>query len=315
MQRLAWDDLRLVLEIATAKGMSGAAAALSLDHSTVYRRLGSIEAGLGLKLFERHRSGYSLTPAGEEIVEIAERFEGDITDFERRLRGKSISARGEIRVATADSLLIHLLTPIFARFQKAHPEITLDVVIGNTALNLSRRDADVAIRATDHPPENLVGRRIGTIAWALYRQNTPGEDLGLDRATSGEVPAESDPASAQWVLLGDEMAGLQVVRTTRKNVPSDRLVYRANSVLALSAAVEAGIGIGHIPCFIGDTSRGLRRMAEPEPEFAAGLWLLTHPDLRQSPRIRTFLDFVAAEMLRLKPLIEGDRQLPLDRPA
>lgn len=312
MQSLAWDDLRLVMEVATAQGMAGAAAALNLDHSTVYRRLGTIEARLGLKLFERHRSGYSLTPAGEEIVQIAERFETDITDFERRLRGKAISARGEIRVTTADSLLIHLLTPIFARFQKAHPEITLDVVIGNPALNLSKRDADVAIRATDHPPENLVGRRIGTIAWALYGQHVGGEDLGLDAAAMDDAGARSDLASRNWVLLGDEMAGLQVVRSTRKTVAPDQLVYRANTVLALSAAVEAGIGIGHLPCFIGDTSRGLSRLSPPEPEFAAGLWLLTHPDLRHSPRIRTFLDFVAAEMVRLKPLIEGETRPALD---
>lgn len=309
MQNLAWDDLRLVMEVATAQGMSGAAAALSLDHSTVYRRLGAIETSLGLKLFERHRSGYSLTPAGEEIVAIAERFEADITDFERRLRGKAISAKGEIRVATADSLLIHLLTPIFARFQHAHPEITLDVVIGNPALNLSKRDADVAIRATDHPPENLVGRRIGTIAWALYGKQADGEDLGLAQV---EAPAAAGSAERNWVLLGDEMAALQVVRSTKKTISPEQLVYRANTVLALAAAVEAGIGIGHIPCFIGDTSRALTRLSPPEPEFAAGLWLLTHPDLRHSPRIRMFLDFVAAEMVRLRPLIEGETRPALD---
>ena len=312
MQNLAWDDLRLVMEIATAQGMSGAAAALSLDHSTVYRRLGAIEAGLGLKLFERHRSGYSLTPAGEEIVQIAERFETDITDFERRLRGKAISARGEIRVTTADSLLIHLLTPIFARFRKAHPEITLDVVIGNPALNLSKRDADVAIRATDQPPENLVGRRIGTIAWALYGERSEAElrDTGASRADGGQTG--TDLSGPNWVLLGDEMATLHVVRNTLRTIAAQRIVYRANTVLALSAAVEAGIGIGHLPCFIGDMSRGLARLSPPEPELAAGLWLLTHPDLRHSPRIRTFLDFVAGEMARLKPLIEGETRRSLE---
>ena len=293
MRDLAWDDLRLVREVARASGMTGAAAALGVDHSTVFRRLGAIETALETKLFERRRTGYVLTPAGEDMVRIAERFEQDITDFSRRLEGGAITARGEIRIATADSLLAFLLTPLLARFRKSCPEITLDVVIGNTALNLSRRDADVAIRATDQPPDNLVGRRIGTIAWALYGREEMAEQY------------RTDHDACNWVLLGDEMAGLKVVRAAHADIPAERLVYKANSVLGLASAVEAGIGIGHLPCFIGDRSRGLVRLAEPEPAFSAGLWLLTHPDLRRSPRIRVFLDFMAAELQRLRPLLEG----------
>lgn len=283
----AWDDLKLVRSIARAGGLTGAAAELGIDQSTVYRRLGALEKALGAPLFERHRSGYHPTATGEELVSLADRFERGIVDFARRLEGKSIAVRGEIRIATADSLLTHLLTPIFQTFQQAHPDITLDVVIGNPALNLSRRDADVAIRATDSPPETLVGRRIGTIAWALY--GTP------DCVTA-------DP---RWVTLGEDMAGLKVVRWARENVPAERRIYRANTVLGLSSAVEAGIGIGHLPCFIGDASRALKRLSGPEPDFSAGLWLLTHSDLRQSPRIRLFMDHVAGELQRLKPLIEG----------
>lgn len=293
MHNPSWDDLRLVREVARASGMAGAAAALGVDHSTVFRRLGAIETALGNRLFERHRTGYVLTPAGEDLVRIAERFEQDITDFSRRLEGGAIAARGEICIATADSLLAYLLTPLFARFRAHCPDITLDVVIGNTALNLSRRDADVAIRATDQPPENLVGRRIGTIAWALYGRPDLADAFKADHAASDRV------------VLGDEMAGLKVVRFAHAEVPAERLVYKANSVLGLALAVEEGIGIGHLPCFIGDRSRGLVRLTEPEPAFSAGLWLLTHPDLRRSPRIRVFLDFMAAELQRLKPLLEG----------
>lgn len=283
----AWDDLKLVRCIARAGGLTGAAAALGIDQSTVYRRLGALEKALETLLFERHRTGYAATAAGEELVALADRFERDIVDFGRRLEGKSIAVRGEIRIATADSLLAHLLIPVFRSFQAAQPEITLDVVIGNPALNLSRRDADVAIRATDSPPETLVGRRIGTIAWALY--GTP------DCATE-------DPF---WVTLGEDMAGLKVVQWARDHVPAGRRVYRANTVLGVASAVEAGIGVGHLPCFIGDASRALKRLSDPVPAFSAGLWLLTHADLRQSPRIRLLMDHVAGELLRLKPLIEG----------
>ncbi|MDQ0456266.1 LysR family transcriptional regulator [Rhizobium paknamense] len=290
---LAWDDLRLVKAVAEAKGMAGAAAALQVDHSTIFRRLGALERALGTPLFERRRGGYDLTPAGEEVLAAAERIDSEVHRLERRLTGKEIAPAGEIRVATADSLLMHLLTPLFYRFRATCPAIRLDVVIGNSALNLSRRDADIAIRATDTPPETLVGRRIGSIAWALYGR-------GQDRQARGEAFIDT----ADWVALSQDMASLKVVRDTRQLQP-ERLVYRANSVLALAEAVEAGIGIGHLPCFIGDVRPGLARLSDPVRDYAAELWLLTHQDIRHAPRIRVFMDFIAAELVPLRPLIEG----------
>jgi DNA-binding transcriptional LysR family regulator len=168
LQTLAWDDFRLVKTIAEAKGLAGAAERLGVNHSTVFRRLGQLEEDLGVKLFERHRTGYALTAAGEEMALLAERMEEDVATFARKLAGQAVSPAGELRVTTNDTLLVHLLTPLFARFAKACPDVRLDVVLANQALNLSKRDADVAIRATDNPPETLVGRRVATIAWAIY---------------------------------------------------------------------------------------------------------------------------------------------------
>jgi len=293
---LAWDDLRLVKAVAQAQGMAGAAAELGIDHSTVFRRLGALENALGVTLFERRRAGYALTSTGEEMVQSAERIEAEVAQLERRLQGREIAPAGEIRVTTADSLLVHLLTPLFARFQAAYPDIRLDVVIGNTALNLSRRDADIAIRATDSPPDTLVGRRIGLIAWALYGR-------GSDFAGPSAISLEDE--AVNWVALAEDMAGLKVVRDARDRLSSRQLRYRANSVLALAEAIEAGIGIGHMPCFIGDVRPALVRLSAAIPDYQAGLWLLTHQELRHSPRIRVFMDFIAAQLVPLRPLIEG----------
>ncbi|MCM2293069.1 LysR family transcriptional regulator [Allorhizobium sp. BGMRC 0089] len=296
---LAWEDLQLVKAVAQARGMSGAAAELGIDHSTVFRRLGALETALGQPLFERRRSGYTLTATGEEVVGTARRIDQDVMALERRLKGQEILPAGEIRIATADSLLMHLLTPLFARFRKACPDIQLDLVIGNPALNLSRRDADIAIRATDKPPETLVGRKIGQIAWALYGRARDFAEIG----------PKSDAASLtthDWVALSDDMAALNVVRSAISTIARNRLVYRANSVLALAEAIEAGIGIGHIPCFIGDVRPGLVRLSDTVPDFTATLWLLTHPDLRHSPRIRALMDFLATELTPLKDLIAGN---------
>ncbi|MBB3972720.1 LysR family transcriptional regulator [Hansschlegelia beijingensis] len=295
---LSWDDLRLVKAIAEARGMPGAAAALGLNHSTVFRRLGQIETTLGVTLFERRRNGYGLTPAGEEMTRLAAEVEDRIAAFSRRIEGRAISPAGDLRVATNDTLLIHLLTPLFARFQQACPDIRLDVVIGNPALNLSKRDADVAIRATDSPPDNLVGRRVARIAWALYGRaaDFPDPDALPDLAALKMRP---------WVSLGEELTGLKVVRFARENIPEARLRYRTNTVLGLAEAVEAGLGVGHIPCFIAETRPALIRLAPPDPAFAADLWILTHPDLRQSPRVRAFMDLMGAELAAARPLLEG----------
>jgi DNA-binding transcriptional LysR family regulator len=199
-------------------------------------------------------------------------------------------------VTTNDSLLVSLLTPLFAGFRRRCPEVRLDLVIGNEALNLSKRDADVAIRATDRPPETLVGRRAARIAWALY-----------GRAADFAEPV-ADPAGLldrPWISLGDNLGMFKVVQHIRRNVAPANIVYKVSTVLGLAEAVEAGIGIGHLPCFIADARPGLRRLEPPQLDYAADLWLLTHPDLRHAPRVRVFLDYLAAEIARKRKFIEG----------
>jgi DNA-binding transcriptional LysR family regulator len=296
-KNLAWDDFRLIKAIADVRSLPAAAALLGINHSTVFRRLGQIEEALGAKLFERHRSGYTLTTPGEEMVALAQRVDDDITSFTRKMAGREIAPAGELRVTTNDSLLVHLLTPLFSKFRQRCRDVRLDVVVANQELNLSKRDADVAIRATDNPPENLVGRRIASIAWALYGR---AADFPKPEAIDLESLFERD-----WVSLGDNLAALKAVKFVYEHVPPERIGYRVNTVLGLAEAVEQGLGIGHLPCFIGDVRPGLVRLGPPRPEFAADLWLLTHPDLRHSPRVRVFLDFLAAEIAKQRGFIEG----------
>ena len=302
MKDLPWDDIKLVKSIADAKGLSGAAERLGVNHSTVFRRLKTLEDALGVKLFERHRGGYAPTPTGEEMLALAERIDDAVAGFSRRVAGREISPAGEVRVTTSDSLLMHLLTPVLARFRAAYPEVTLDLVVGNQVLNLSKRDADIAVRATDSPPQTLVGRRIAQIAWALYgRAEDFPDPLGVE---------QSDLGQRYWISVGDNFSGFKVHQYVRENVPPERVAYKINTVLGLAEAVEAGIGIGLLPCFIGDTRPALVRLSAPDPIFAATLWLLTHPDLRHAPRVRAFMDFVAAEVVRERRLIEGWMRAP-----
>jgi len=296
-QTLAWDDFKLVRLIAEAKGLAGAAERLGVNHSTVFRRLGQLEDAIGTKLFERHRTGYALTAAGEEMAALAERMDDDVAGFARKLAGQVLSPAGELRVTTNDTLLTHLLTPLFARFCQQCPDVRLDVVLSNQALNLSKRDADVAIRATDTPPETLVGRRAATLAWALY-----GRAADFPQPGTLDLPTLFAHA---WVALGDNLGAVKAARFVRERVAPERIVYKVNTVLGLTEAVEAGIGIGPLPCFIADARAALLRLAPPNSYFSTGLWLLTHPDLRHSARVRVFLDFLAAEITKLRKYLEG----------
>jgi DNA-binding transcriptional LysR family regulator len=165
---MSWDEFRLVKAIADSRSLAGAAEKLTLNHSTVFRRLGALEEAMGVRLFERARAGYAPTPAGEEMIALASKMEQEIVDFERVVVGRSAKPAGELRLTTNDAFLNWLIAPMLASFRKAYPDIRLDVVVGHEHLNLSRRDADVALRATQDPPETLVGRKIARIGWAAY---------------------------------------------------------------------------------------------------------------------------------------------------
>ena len=209
----SWDDFRLVKAIFDARSLVGASDALGINHSTVFRRLGALEATLGTRLFERSRTGYAPTAAGEEMIGLANRMDQDIVDFERKIAGRDVKPAGELRVTTNDTLLIHLLTPVFASFREAFPDIRLDIVVGNSSLNLSKRDADVAIRATTEPAETLVGRKIARFGWARYAAKS-WVDSG--RAVEGDT--------VPWVGFGDGLAQITAGKWLYTHIDARRIV-------------------------------------------------------------------------------------------
>lgn len=293
---IAWDDFRLVRAIAESGTLAGAAEQLGVNHSTVFRRLGTLEAQLGARLFERARAGYVPTPTGEEMIRLAERMGEEITAVERRITGQDLRPSGELRVTTNDTLLVHMLTPVFASFRQAYPEIHLDVVISNQSLSLSKRDADVAVRASDRPGDTLVGRRIASIAWGVY--------CHADLAPKAPLAA-GDLRRYDWIGFSDNLGGIKPAKWLRERVGEEKLVYRINTVLGLAEAAAAGIGLAVLPCFIAAVTPGIVQIMDPQVEMESGLWLLTHPDIRATARVRAFMEHAGRELVRLRPRIEG----------
>ncbi len=282
-QSIAWDDMRTVLAIAQAGSLSGAARELGVSHATVFRRLGAIEQRLGVKLFDRGRDGYAPTSAGEDVAEAAGRIEAEVVGVERRVAGRDLLPSGTLRVTTTDTLLNGLLSPIFADFRRSYPEISLEIAVSNVLLSLSRREADLAVRPTQSPPENLVGRRVGSIAQAVYGASAVF-------ARDGETPALE---AVDWIGPDETLWYRQLDAWMKEQGHDAQCHYRVDSLQGMLAGVRDGIGVAVLPCYLADGDARLVRLSDTLPELANDLWLLTHPDLRRVERIRTFMEFVA----------------------
>lgn len=286
-----WDDLRLFLAVARAGSLSGAARALGVNHSTVFRRIGAFETALGVRLFDRLPNGYSLTAAGEEMRESALRVEEEIATLGRKVTGQDLRLSGTVRITTVDMLALWLLPRHLAEFRSGYPGIEIELVVGNAAVSLSRREADVALRVGNQPPETLVGRRVGRLVFAIYRSAGAPSHEG---ASLEEQP---------WIGFDTEHAAL--ARRFAEFLPDVRPVCRVNSVAAAIAAARAGIGLAPLPCGVADLDPDLVRIASLPETFTLDLWLLTHEDLRQTARIRAFMDFLAAALADEASLLEG----------
>jgi DNA-binding transcriptional LysR family regulator len=294
--RLNWDDLRLVLAIARAGTLSGAARALGVTHSTVFRRLGAVEQEMGVRLFDRFRDGYAATSAGESAAKLAARMADEVLALERRLSGQDLRPSGTVRITTTDTIGA-LLMPHLNALRTAHREIRIEVTISNTVVNLTRREADVALRPTAEPAETLVGRRISDIAHSIY-----GSPDYLSQVGSRDLLARD------WIGLDEALVGTAIGRWMRENVPEKRVACCVDALPALRDAARAGMGLAMLPCYVGDVADGLRRatrVAAREPRST--LWLLTHDDLKRTIRIRAVMDFLARRLASERALLEGKR--------
>jgi len=293
---LSWDDFRYVKAIADTRSLAGAAELLGVNHSTVFRRLGQIEQQLGSRLFERGRAGYAPTACGEQMVELAESMGDDIISFERAVTGQDLRPSGELRITTSDVLLLHFLGDVLIGFRRGYPEIVLDVVVSNQRLNLSKRDADVAVRATYHNPDPLSGSKIAQIAWAVF---------GPAALATESFDPTVDARRHDWVAFADPVAIAKATRWLREHAGEKRIVYKMNTMIGLAEAVAGGVGLALLPCYVGTAVAGLAQLSPPLPELEGELWLLTHPDLRNTARVRAFLDYCAEAIARRRRLIEG----------
>ncbi len=282
MQQLNWDNLRYVLMVANKGSIAAAARELGVNRTTVLRRIDGFQQSLNCRLFERGEAGYALTPEAEKIVDAARDVENVLFDMSRRIAGRELRLEGELRVTTTDSFMLSLLAPWFASFCNRYPHIVVDVLVTNTVLDLHRRDADVAIRPTREADPGLVGRRLGNVEFAIYAVPALCDEM-----------ANRDPFEGRWIGFVDSLGASPIGRWLARSVDASRVGMRCDTFVSVRAAAEEGVGLALLPCFLGDHSRQLQRVAGIPSEMTTGLWLLTHPDLARSARVNAFMEHFA----------------------
>ncbi|MBT8078553.1 MAG: LysR family transcriptional regulator [Gammaproteobacteria bacterium] len=291
-----WDDLRLFLALGRSGSARSAAEALSLSHTTVARRVDQLETRLGTRLFDRSVNGYRLTGAGEAMIESALRAEEAILAAERKLHGQDAQLSGEVRLTTSDLIANHLLMDELVAFNRQYPQIDLTILTSYDVLDLARREADIAIRfmGLDRmPPEDLVGRRLVTASSCYY--------------ASAAYLAEHNPAKkdsgARWIGWDEDARYPGWVRSSP--FPDVPAYGKFNNALLQVEAARHGMGLAILPCFLGDTADGLQRIPGCKPRSNYDIWLLSHPDLRDAARLRTFRQFIVDAFERKHDLLTG----------
>lgn len=299
MQKQDWNDLRYFLALSRHGTMTAAARALGVNQTTVFRRLNAMEKRLGVRLFERLPSGYLPTSAGEALQPAAERVEEEVMAAELRLAGEDLRPSGTIRMTTTEDLMVAFLQPHIADFRREFPEIRLEVVVGNLLFDITRREADIAIRPTGRPPEHLVGRNLGAIGWAVYGSS--------DYLRRRGAPADAQDLGSHEIVAADEsLAGIDASRWMIMHAGEQAVVFRSDSLLVQLGAVREGMGLAILPCFLADADRRLKRVLEPvDIADTGGCWLLTHPQLRHVARIRAFMHYIAEAVADDRPRLAG----------
>jgi len=285
-----WDDLKLFLAVSRCGTITGAAKQLNVQHSTVSRRIKVLEQSLGVSLFIRVKNVYELTEEGAKIKSAAISMESEVTGLDGALSGKNDSLIGQLRVTTISSMATTILMPIFKGFCEIYPQIDLHIIVSNDTVSLANREADIAVRLTNSPPEMLIGKRITTVASTIYGSSNYLKHQQQKRDSLKWIGAECCDFHKSW---------------TKQSCENKLHQFNSNDAITILAAVQADLGVTFLPCFIGDVDPLLERYCEPEPKFELGLWVLSHPELKHNARVLAFRSYLIQSINEQRQLIEG----------
>ncbi len=296
---LHWDDFRFVLALGRAGSLGAAARLLKVEQSTVGRRLSALETELGVQLITRTPHGATLTEAGQAAVGLAESMDRGVEELIRKIGGEDRRPEGIVKLATTDTTAGFLMGGLMP-LRESYPELHIELVVSNTAHDLMRREADVALRMFRETNPNLISRKIGDIGWSLYASPSFVERTGV------ALGPDVDSAA----LEGQELIGFSemlvhapgAVWLTAHSRPED-VVLRASSLTAVATAAKAGVGIAVLPCFVCDSPELIR--LTPQVVTNTEAFLIIPPEHRDTVRVRIVMEAVAKLFEQERAMLAG----------
>ncbi|RZI83350.1 MAG: LysR family transcriptional regulator [Rubrivivax sp.] len=284
--KLTSADLALVLALVRAGKLAGAGERLGIDASTVFRAIQRIERGLGQRLFERSRQGYQASELAQALAGHAEQVEAELESARTAAQLRPQEVSGTVRITTTDTILHSLVAPALKDLSQQHPKLSYELHCGNELASLTRRDADIAVRATKRPPPHLVGKEVGTIRVAVYAA----------RQTAWRTLEDVKAGQAPWVAPDDALPEHPSVLWRKQHLPNVAPAYRVNSILTVMELVSLNLGVGILPLFLAQGRQDLVQVSEELPEARTALWVLTHPESRHLRRVSTVFGHLAKAM-------------------
>jgi len=277
-----WNDLKLFLAVAENGTLKEAARQLGVSNTTVFRHLNAFEEGIGSLLFDRSKGGYELTETGEEMLVLAQGISNSFDDIDRHIMGKDIQPKGSVKLTAPGSFAYGFLPQYLADFKQLYPDIDIELLVTNQELNMSNRNADIALRVSQSPPEHLVGRQIRSIEWGVYAGTDYLEKFG--RPTNVNSLKRHELIGASGTLRSKP-----AFSWLEKN-HSKEITQRCDDLIAMSCLASKNLGLAFLP---NDLQRPeLQRCFTFEPAGLNSLWILTHPDLRKVERIKIVMRFL-----------------------
>jgi DNA-binding transcriptional LysR family regulator len=294
-----WDDLRHFLAVARHGSTTAAARAMHIDQSTVQRRLAGFERRIGQALVERRVTGYQLTDYGRALLPHAERVEQQALALQRFIESSSRELTGVVRVTCPEPIVLLISqSPLLQRLRERHPGLHVEFVMSDHYVDLAKGEADVALRSGDTVDNQLIGRKIADSLWAVY-----GGQAYL--AAHGSPSRTEDLAQHVWVGFDDTMAKHRATLWLKQVAPTARVVATSGSVLGTVHFAKANLGLAALPKSVGDKEADLVRVMGPVPELTRSWRMLTTRQLRRTPRVAAFFDFMTQELQTLRPILTG----------
>jgi DNA-binding transcriptional LysR family regulator len=298
-----WDDIRLFLALHRARTLAAAAKFTGLDASTLSRRLASLEDALGTRLFDRTRNGLVPTAAAERLLNAAEEMAGAYSRLARDASGLERLPEGRVRLSVPPGMAEAFVAPSLARLRRSYPGIQIDLDVSLQFADLTRREADLAIRTRRPQTGDLVSVKLGARRWVPMVCKRQVTHLGVTKEW-GALP---------WITWGDDLASFPPAHWVAKHVPGAAIVLRTSHITTQAAAVQAGLGVALLPPSYALVSAVVPLRASAALSLSVDelptneTWLVGHRALRLVPRVAAVWSFLVQDFARFEPPV-ADRQ-------